>query len=217
MTQSYQEHVQRAIANGWCYQPGAGCKIYYYGGIDYGCPKGTKIVASVAHTCEVIKQDFGYGYHVKGKAGDVTLIYAHLSHISVRNGETVDAGELIGLSGGIPGEPGAGNSTGAHLHYELRIKGIPTDPAPYIIHGITPTPIPGGGIDFKYGDKIRLRPAYSYVNIRTKPDMSGLDVGDFMAGDTATVLGVDTSGQWVLIFDQWRVQLWLNANYVEKV
>lgn len=52
--------------------------------------------------------------------------YAHLHRIRVRPGEEVEAGELVGLGGS------SGHSTGSHLHFETRFKGVPIDPAHYI-------------------------------------------------------------------------------------
>ena len=49
--------------------------------------------------------------------------YAHLHRIKVRPGDEVEAGELVGLGGN------SGHSTGSHLHFETRFKGIPVDPA----------------------------------------------------------------------------------------
>lgn len=46
---------------------------------------------------------------------------AHLSEIYVSVGQYVGAGEIVGLTGGVPGEPGAGFTTGEHLHEELRV------------------------------------------------------------------------------------------------
>ena len=56
--------------------------------------------------------------------------YVHLSEVSVSNGETVYPGTLVGKVGGVPGNPGGGGSTGAHLHWEYyKSAGNPADGA----------------------------------------------------------------------------------------
>jgi hypothetical protein len=52
--------------------------------------------------------------------------YAHLHRLKVKSGDVVDAGDLVGLGGS------SGHSTGSHLHFETRFKGIPIDPSHYI-------------------------------------------------------------------------------------
>jgi murein DD-endopeptidase MepM/ murein hydrolase activator NlpD len=63
----------------------------------------------------------GYGTNVRilHKNGSITL-YAHLSKTFVEVNQAVNAGDLVGLTGGQPGTPGAGRSTGCHLHWEVR-------------------------------------------------------------------------------------------------
>jgi hypothetical protein len=220
ITQSFAEHVERAKRNGWCYEPGmTDCSSYYYGGIDFGCPQGTYLVASMDMTCTIKHQETGYGRHIIGTdaTGKHKLIYAHLSTALVKDGARVKAGDVIAKSGGVPGSYGAGYSTGAHLHYEFRINNIPTDPYPYLVYsiGTTPPATPGEG-EISIGDSIQLKPEYSYVNIRTSPSLAGIDVGDFLPGASANVLGFDPTGQWIKIFDNWGIQLWVHASYVCK-
>jgi len=52
----------------------------------------------------------------------LTTLYAHLESVAVLDGDDVDAGELVGAAGST------GNSTGPHLHFEVRRDGIPEDP-----------------------------------------------------------------------------------------
>lgn len=70
-----------------------------------------------------------YLYH---NDGSLVSIYLHLSVIKVTLDQVVSAGDAIGLSGGAPGDPGAGLSNGPHLHFEVRKDGIPVDPCTYL-------------------------------------------------------------------------------------
>ncbi|GAP07931.1 membrane proteins related to metalloendopeptidases [Anaerolinea thermolimosa] len=64
----------------------------------------------------------GYGNLVIVENGPYRTYYAHLSEIPVRMGEHVSRGDVVGLSGNT------GNSTGPHLHYEIRYEMKPLDP-----------------------------------------------------------------------------------------
>jgi murein DD-endopeptidase MepM/ murein hydrolase activator NlpD len=69
----------------------------------------------------------GYGNLVElDHGGGVTTRYAHLSAYTVASGQPVRAGALLGYQGST------GNSTGVHLHFEVRVDGAPVDPVPWL-------------------------------------------------------------------------------------
>ena len=72
----------------------------------------------------------GYGNLVVITQGNFTTYYAHLSEYFVSVGSAVSPGQMIGLMGST------GHSTGCHLHYEVRIKGVPENPAWFIPAGV---------------------------------------------------------------------------------
>ncbi|MET9682803.1 peptidoglycan DD-metalloendopeptidase family protein [Streptomyces coeruleorubidus] len=105
----------------------------YHTGVDFPVPTGTS-VKSVA-SGSVVSAGWGgsYGYQVVIRHGDGRYSqYAHLSAISVRDGQTVSAGQRIGRSGST------GNSSGPHLHFEVRTGpgfGTDVDPLAYLRAG----------------------------------------------------------------------------------
>ena len=98
----------------------------HHDGIDFIAEKGTPVLAAAAG--EVVTADFDpkYGYHVIIQhEGGYTTLYAHLAELRVAAGDTAEAGTEIGTVGNT------GQSTGPHLHLELRKDGQPVDPADY--------------------------------------------------------------------------------------
>ena len=89
-------------------------------GVDIGAVDHSTVVA--AESGRVIFEGIwglgGNTIHIKGSDGYVT-IYCHLSKFIVNMGSTVTQGQAIAQSGGVLGEQGAGNSKGAHLHFEI--------------------------------------------------------------------------------------------------
>ncbi len=95
----------------------------HHNGLDIGVVIGTPIHSTMAGKVVYAGWNtIGYGNLVIVQNGDYQTYYAHLSKIPVSVGQTVQAGDTIGLSGST------GNSTGPHLHYEIRYKGKNVDP-----------------------------------------------------------------------------------------
>lgn len=91
--------------------------------LDFGVVVGTPVSATMDGKVTYAGwNDQGYGNLVIVENGDYKTYYAHLSSIPVSIGDTVTAGSTIGLSGNT------GNSTGPHLHYEIRKNNVAIDP-----------------------------------------------------------------------------------------
>lgn len=107
-----------------------------HGGIDIAVPKGTSVIAAADGVVKIVAELSGYGNVVYIDHGTfdgqkVETRYAHLSCFKVKPWQKVSAGQEIALSGGVPKEQGAGTSTGAHLHFEVRLNGEPKNPMEY--------------------------------------------------------------------------------------
>jgi len=103
-------------------------------GIDYAAPTGTPVTcAADGFVRYKATEADGYGNTLTVEhANGWESRYAHLLTFPVDAGETVAAGQIIAETGGGQGPPGAGFSTGPHLHYELREHGIAVDPYPLV-------------------------------------------------------------------------------------
>ena len=94
-----------------------------HSGIDLGVVVGTTVLAAMEGTVTVVSNEGEYGTHVKIVNKDVTTIYAHCSKILVKKGAKIKKGQKIALSGNT------GNTTGPHLHFEIRRDNRTVDPA----------------------------------------------------------------------------------------
>ncbi len=96
----------------------------FHTGLDYPAPTGTPVAAAGAgRVTYAAWHPGGWGYLVSiAHRSGVRTQYAHLSRIDVKLGQVVAAGTRIGLVGST------GHSTGAHLHFEVRLRGAPIDP-----------------------------------------------------------------------------------------
>lgn len=97
-------------------------------GLDIAAAVGTKIVAPADGKVVFADRDGAYGLCVEIDHGNgIKTRYAHMSKISAKIGSTIKRGDLVGLVGNT------GRSTGAHLHYEVMVNGVHTDPLAYIV------------------------------------------------------------------------------------
>ena len=99
-----------------------------HNGVDLAAPRGTPVYATADGVVEMARYFGSYGNYVQiGHGGDLETRYAHLSSYTVRNGDEVRKGDLIGYVGST------GRSTGPHLHYEVRVANEPVNPIPYMV------------------------------------------------------------------------------------
>jgi len=96
-------------------------------GVDLAAPIGRPVLAAAGGHVSYAGWDGSYGQRVEITHLDgARTWYAHLSATTILEGAAVVAGDVIGRVGMT------GNATGPHLHYEIRISGVPTDPVPWM-------------------------------------------------------------------------------------
>lgn len=149
-------------------------------GMDIGVPMGTKLYSATGG--KVLQAGFNkaWGNYVliKGSDGN-TYRYGHLSSLGTRAGATVTAGTFLGKSGST------GNSTGPHLHFEVRTsRGADVDPTRWLTGSGTIQP---AGATYAAGSSVsgnRNTTTYNYVTpggsagvAATKPKMTYADYG----------------------------------------
>jgi len=98
-----------------------------HAGIDLAANVGTPVFAAAAGTVVSAGWMSGYGYTVViDHGGALATLYAHNSVLMVSAGQQVNRGQRISSAGST------GNSTGPHVHFEVRVKGTPVDPMNYL-------------------------------------------------------------------------------------
>jgi murein DD-endopeptidase MepM/ murein hydrolase activator NlpD len=124
-------------------------------GIDYAASTGTPIYAAGDGRIEFAGRKGGYGNAVVINHGKgITTLYGHMSRFgkSARNGRQVRQGEVIGYVGST------GASTGPHLHYEYRVKGVHKNPASI--------PLPSTEIEAQYRAEFRSQAEVALAQLR---------------------------------------------------
>jgi murein DD-endopeptidase MepM/ murein hydrolase activator NlpD len=100
---------------------------HLHSGIDIAVPEGTPIRAADSGRVAIMGWVGGYGnYTCIQHTASMSTCYGHQSSFATSNGASVTQGQVIGYSGNT------GNSTGPHLHFEVRINGSPVDPMGYL-------------------------------------------------------------------------------------
>src|SRR5690606_3799511 len=96
-------------------------------GIDFAVPQGPPGLATGAGVVRSAGWSGAYGRLVVIDHGHgISTYYGHNSSVLVSPGERVERGQVVALSGN------PGRSTGAPVHYEIRVNGTPVDPSPFL-------------------------------------------------------------------------------------
>jgi murein DD-endopeptidase MepM/ murein hydrolase activator NlpD len=91
--------------------------------MDMSAPSGTAVSAAADGTVEQAGWSSGYGQLVVIDHGNgYETYYGHLSRVDVIEGQSIRQGEKVGAVGS------SGRATGPHLHYEVRVGGVPINP-----------------------------------------------------------------------------------------
>lgn len=128
-TQAPVPGVELGSGFGWRIDPITG-RSALHTGLDYAAPVGTPVLAAAGGL--VVGQEFHpeYGRVIEVDHGnDLVTRYAHLASADVRQGDLVRRGQRIGTVGN------SGRSTGAHLHFEVLVLGVPQDPRKFLDAG----------------------------------------------------------------------------------
>jgi murein DD-endopeptidase MepM/ murein hydrolase activator NlpD len=101
--------------------------LWFHTGIDLAARSGLPVLAVSAGTVRVVESMVGFGIHVlltssAQQGAKVVYLYGHLSEVAVPDGDVVQTGQPIGYVGST------GNSSGPHLHFEVDVGGVPTNP-----------------------------------------------------------------------------------------
>ena len=122
-TTSFIKPVEGTISSVYGYRETAtGTVPKDHTGTDIATVTGTKIKSATDGQVVLASEEGDYGKHIKIQIGEVSIIYAHCNRLYVKEGDMVTQGQEIAEVGST------GNSTGPHLHFEIRISERTVDP-----------------------------------------------------------------------------------------
>lgn len=122
-TTSFIKPVEGTISSVYGYRETAtGTVPKDHTGTDIATVTGTKIKSATDGQVVLASEEGDYGKHIKIQIGEVSIIYAHCNSLYVKEGDMVKQGQEIAEVGST------GNSTGPHLHFEVRISERTVDP-----------------------------------------------------------------------------------------
>ena len=122
-TTSFIKPVEGTISSVYGYRETAtGTVPKDHTGTDIAAITGTKIKSATDGQVVLASEEGDYGKHIKIQIGEVSIIYAHCNSLYVKEGDMVTQGQEIAEVGST------GNSTGPHLHFEIRISERTVDP-----------------------------------------------------------------------------------------
>jgi murein DD-endopeptidase MepM/ murein hydrolase activator NlpD len=174
-------------------------------GLDIAVPVKTPVYAAASGRVVRVTSGGNYGLRIEiAHEGKLWTLYAHLSSASVRVGQQVMQGQRIGLSGGRRGAPNAGNSTGPHLHFEVRVGSnaynAARDPEGFLNGRTTPNAYVDLGTTVVQPDMSQLQEQMDQLDIQMQPPYVYQNPIEFALGDTVplnedplTTFGAGTS------------------------
>ena len=130
----------------WPVQPDRGLSAYFrdssyvgvfgvqHNAVDIPIYQGSFVRAAAEGVVYTARDNgYGYSYIILAHAGGLMTVYGHVSSVLVEEGDLINQGSIIALSGGMPGAKGSGYmTTGPHLHFEMLSNGLYVDPLDYL-------------------------------------------------------------------------------------
>ncbi|MEA1998336.1 MAG: M23 family metallopeptidase, partial [Euryarchaeota archaeon] len=177
-----------AVETAFITQPfGANPKAYErfglkgHNGIDYGAPTESDIYACADGVVVLAEErDYGYGRHIRIQHKGFLALYGHLQFMNFKKGDRVKSGDVIGGMGGDPRDdvPYDGNSSGTHLHFEIRPD---TEPANNGYAGaVDPMEFLLKEVPYFYEGRVITSRG---LNVRAEPGTRGKVIGSMRLGE----------------------------------